>query len=74
MEEKKKGGGPAFPVAASMIHHNGMTLREYFAAAATIGMLAANKEDHYAAPEASTLAKCAFSYADALLKERDNSK
>jgi hypothetical protein len=44
----------------------GMTLRDYFAAQATIGMLA----DTEAVSEPASIARAAYAYADAMLKER----
>jgi len=61
----EKTGGPAFPVDHARIH--GMTLRDYFAAAALTGILAApdsEKRDSYAT-------EAAWRYADAMLKARE---
>jgi hypothetical protein len=58
-------GGPAFPTAFQM-HSKGMTIRDYFAAAALQGILAdgggASWDDD---------AKNAFKAADAMLKARE---
>ena len=61
-------GGPAFPTLADNGHttnQDGMTLRDYFAAKAMQGMLAA--AENY---QTIQLADYAYSVADAMLKER----
>jgi hypothetical protein len=72
-----KNGGPAFPLADSgfdMIgtsHEavNGATMRDYFAAKALVGLVAAN---NYVGQEyAETLAKDAYELADAMLHARE---
>lgn len=70
MSTKPKDGGPAFPVAD---FHPGMTLRDYFAAHALIGVLA---DRRYA--EAANESVCAHEIArycgviaDSMLAERD---
>jgi hypothetical protein len=68
---KEKTGGPAFPFEyedeiAQYVSH-GMTLRDYFAAKAMQGLLAADKINDW------TDCKCAeyaYEMADAMLKER----
>lgn len=66
-------GGPAFPVPpvgtgdprdGMSRGHDGMTLREYFAAQALAGMMASGSSHH-----AKAVAKLAVEYADALLAE-----
>ena len=61
-------GGPAFPGAASNERYapQGMTLRDYFAAKAMQGMLAAGE-----GVPSEKLAKWAYDVADAMLAERD---
>jgi len=64
--EVKSTGGPAFPIQVA--EHNvytGMTLRDYFAAKAMTGMLAAS--ENYTTYE---LCEYAYAVADAMLKER----
>jgi hypothetical protein len=68
-------GGPAFPVQSVYIedqetNSHGMTLRDYFAAKAMQGELAAQSEEsgHYTNLDA--LAVLAYRVADAMLKER----
>lgn len=58
-------GGPAFPSHGSMgeVTHEGMTLRDYFAA----HVLAAIYADYTTSEVA---AEFAYEYADAMLKER----
>jgi hypothetical protein len=60
-------GGPAFPSHGSMgeVTHEGMTLRDYFAAKAMQGLLANNNID------AQQIAKAAYIVADAMLKARE---
>lgn len=68
-------GGPAFPVADT--HHangqiefgaNGMTLRDYFAGQALIGLLA---NPNYGAPDPSKDAITAYHEGDAMIAARD---
>jgi hypothetical protein len=69
-------GGPAFPMPSgpeprfeSTTHYNeGMTLRDYFAAAALQGMLT----DSCIQGSDSQFAESAYSYADAMLKARES--
>lgn len=66
---QKTTGGPAFPTAEfihdEVVHTGGMTLRDYFAAKAMQGLLAANVQ-------ASTerFAESAYKMADGMLKAR----
>jgi hypothetical protein len=66
----KNGGGPAFPLRNTdpddYIPFPGMTLRDYFAGQALIGMLAA-KGIYYD----EVAVKNAYRYADAMLAERE---
>ncbi len=73
---RAKDGGPAFPSSyatpsgpVAYDDNYGMTLRDYFAAAALQGYIAAG------VPSDSTyddVAEKAFKAADSMLKERDN--
>ena len=64
----KDTGGPAFPAHPSALgDHDGMTLRDYFAAKAMQGMLA---ENGGGAAHTIDLAKFAYWIADAMLKAR----
>ena len=58
-----KPGGPAFPLPDGV--HEGMTLRDYFAAAALTGTLASGS-----GVSSADLAKSAYEDADAMLAER----
>ena len=61
-------GGPAFPSHGSMgeVAHEGMTLRDYFAAKAMQALITAERgELHYHHGAAD-----AYAYADAMLKAR----
>lgn len=81
---EKSNGGPAFPSEA-MVHdvpsgehrwllHDGMTLRDYFAAKALMGMIASspvcNRTDAKQVNKPRWAAQ-AYEFADAMLKERD---
>ena len=63
-------GGPAFPTPVGVQHNDGMTLRDYFAAAALQGMLT----DSCIQGSDSQFAESAYSYADAMLKAREKAK
>jgi hypothetical protein len=68
-----KDGGPAFPVTTehgSVFPLPGMTLRDYFAAAALQGMLA----DSQCNGPVEGYANDAYQYADAMLAERAKTK
>ena len=67
----KPDGGPAFPIVyqhadGSPDWIDGMTLRDYFAAAALQGLLAESEW-----PSVEGAASAAYQYADAMLAERD---
>jgi uncharacterized protein YodC (DUF2158 family) len=66
-----KDGGPAFPVPG--LQHdedfNGMSLRDYFAAKAMQGF-AADPNAAWTAG-ANGMARCAYDWADAMLKARE---
>jgi hypothetical protein len=69
-EQRINDGGPAFPVECLSI---GMTLRDYFAAAALQGNLAGQSIDvgYYEGKDAwNKAAKDAYAMADAMLKAR----
>ena len=71
-------GGPAFPAMHFDLGENehGMTLRDYFAAQAMQGLLAADwcanlRNDHYGENAGnSTVARDAYMIADAMLEAR----
>jgi hypothetical protein len=61
-------GGPAFP-AHTIAMHEGMTLRDYFAAKAMLGMISADYSiDPKYVPD---IAASAYVLADAMLKARE---
>lgn len=66
-----KDGGPAFPSHGSMgeVVHDGMTLRDYFAAKALAGF-AADSEGSWK-NGAKGMARCAYEWADAMLNARE---
>lgn len=63
----EKTGGTAFP-CHTIAMHEGMTLRDYFAAKALQGMLA---ENGGGAVRNDTLAEFAYDLADVMLKARE---
>ncbi len=64
----KNTGGPAFP-RTQWPNETGMTMRDYFAAKALQGMIAA---DYNLAPEyVPSIAASAYVLADAMLKARE---
>ena len=65
MEQKIETGGPAFPVQPG--GDTGMTLRDYFAAAALTGIIAKGEDEMYPGFRASE----AYALADAMLSARD---
>lgn len=81
MKPPKPDGGPAFPrggrdmdvpYADRMdVSHTGMTLRDYFAAAALQGMLASDSSVDRTKVNKAIWAKIAYAFADALLAERE---
>jgi len=60
-------GGPAFPIEG----HPGMSLRDYFAAQALTGCLAAFAGENVGLPPPHRAAAQAYEYADAMLKARE---
>jgi len=84
MSEQINDGGPAFPQpnhivdtdrgreeARGWMQDSGMTLRDYFAAAALQGLLAGMGNTGYKAPN---WANCSYAIADAMLKARGGGK
>ena len=68
-EQQINDGGPAFPTLDNTEHwrHLGLSLRDYFAAAALQGFMAQVKpEDHWA----EYRAKWSYEVADAMLERR----
>jgi hypothetical protein len=64
MNQPINDGGPAFPTPAGIQHNDGMTLRDYFAAAAL------EKASRGSDRNADEIAKRAFYIANAMLKAR----
>ena len=62
----KKDGGPAFPHDGQVNYTGGLSLRDYFAAAALEGLLCA-----CCAGRPDDAASNAYKYADAMLKARE---
>jgi hypothetical protein len=69
MSTSPNDGGPAFPIVSDDLCAPGMTLRDYFAAAALQGLLASSK-DIIGMSEAN-YATAAYLQADAMLAERN---
>jgi hypothetical protein len=73
VSNKINDGGPAFP-ADFQLYSTGMTLRDYFAAAALQGNLAGQSIDvgYYEGKDAwNKAAKDAYAVADSMLKARE---
>lgn len=69
---KKPDGGPAFPNMPEICHGNeGMSLRDWFAGQAVVGMMAAKVAQATSNTAAQILAKSAYLLADAMLAERE---
>jgi hypothetical protein len=65
-------GGPAFPTATlAQKTEGGMTLRDYFAAKAMLGILAGNFPVTKTINADQLVAKSAYIMADAMLKARE---
>ena len=69
---KINDGGPAFP-HNDACNYPGMSLRDYFAGQALVGILA-NPESANCADTFNTYAKEAMQYADAMIVAREKSK
>lgn len=68
MTANNGNNGSAFPVSANDVD-NGMTLRDYFAAKALVGLLSLLQKDvHY-----EILAQESYKFADAMLAARSSS-
>jgi hypothetical protein len=74
MSAPQDDGGPAFPLAGSFDYsyepQDGMSLRDYFAAAALQGLLAHIIGVENANGRTSKYAERAYAYADAMLAAR----
>ena len=73
MTEYSQDGGPAFPTdnahqsSAATFHYEGMSLRDYFAGQALVGLLAGLPDIRIGPDER---AESAYLYADAMLEHR----
>lgn len=68
----KKDGGPAFPNQSDSSGYGrapGLSLRDYFAGQALMGLIAYNRREDDTEPE--HFASRSYALADAMLKERD---
>lgn len=71
MSEYFTDGNSAFPHDNARGSEPGMTLRDYFASKALASLICADKDhENRGAKAVPTLAKWAYEYADAMLKER----
>jgi hypothetical protein len=83
MSEQSKDGGPAFPATRNefvpcvggygetmSVEYAGMSLRDWFAGQALIGICQAEMGEREFVVEPSTLANAAYKMADAMLKQR----
>jgi hypothetical protein len=76
----RKDGGPAFPLPVEdqqcrsrfESSYGGMSLRDYFAAKAMQGLLAAQIHGFNDRPAKGPFASMAYEMADAMLKAREN--
>ena len=69
----KNDGGPAFPLettASGVFFESGMSLRDYFAAAAIPECFSLVRENERADGAAERIARMAYELADAMLAER----
>lgn len=64
---KIENGGPAWPVAHDGFYKQGMTLRDWFAGQALIGILSGHEDP----TETAFCAELAYKLADAMIAERD---
>ena len=62
-------GGPAYPTPAGIQHNDGMTIRDYFAAAALKGQAHRFAHPH---EHRELLAQDCYDIADAMLKARES--
>ena len=69
-------GGPTFPVRWGQQQHDGMTLRDYFAARTVSAMLSHHEFDYspLANGKAKTVARDAYEIADAMIEARKAEK
>ena len=75
MSEERKDGGAAFAAmgvgpAGDIYHEHGMSLRDWFAGQAFVGMLSARSFLSNNEVDGDMLVATAFAFADAMLAER----
>lgn len=78
MSNTTTNGGPAFPTenahqsSASTWHHEGMTLRDYFAAKAMAAVITGSMADgsHLSDGVEVIFSRAAYKFADAMLRAR----
>ena len=63
-------GGSAFPHETSLGYHHGMTLRDYFAAAALQGIVSDPSLFVKSKRDVELVSRSAYEFADAMLKAR----
>ena len=75
MSTQINDGGPAFPTTDPNYEQKysgaGLSLRDYFAAKALLGILSAGREPQYGGSSMGGDAHAAYALADAMLAERD---
>jgi len=64
--QEKYDGGTAFPAETTLGYEEGMTLRDYFAAKAMLGLVS----DPDLVIDSTQVAQLAYVYADAMLEAR----
>lgn len=69
--DKINDGGPAFPRDHQHQGHNGMTLRDYFAAQALQGIESSQGNSGFFISTPEDIAARAYHLADAMLRARD---
>ena len=72
MSEPINDGGPVFPTPAGVQHNDGMTLRDYFAAAALQGIISDTSVPASIKKDGALLSRSAFQIADAMLKAKED--
>ena len=69
MADKIKDGGPAFPVTAGQqVYATGMTLRDWFAGQALVGICA---NPDWQPTDVASVVQDAYAHADAMLAARE---
>lgn len=76
MKQHRRNGGPAFPLEESEFNdgtrrEEGMSIRDYFAAAALQGMIGAGFRSGVSDNVANATALDAYAFADGMIRERE---